>query len=139
MAKLTGKRYVFPPDARLTAGGVTQQSHSQPIEAFAFEAADDGKGTKLALTLAGQVHHTVTQPNQWVRAFPVGATSPTPAAVSGAWSNENTFVLKIAYFQTPYTTAYTFIFSENQATVTFFEHLGAGERVIPRQFTAYVQ
>ncbi|MBP7142703.1 MAG: beta-lactamase family protein [Opitutaceae bacterium] len=138
MAKLAGKRFVFPANARLAAGGVTQQSHSQPIEAFAFEASDDKKGTHLALTVGGQVHHTVVQPDKWVRAFPVGPTSPTPAAASGAWSSENTFVLKVAYFQTPFTTTYTLVFSGNQASVTFVEHVGAGGRT-PSQFIATVQ
>ena len=135
MAEFAGKRFAFPPDSLLTAGGVTQQAHSQPIEAVAFEAADDGKGTQLTLTLAGKVYHSSIRPNHWEPAFPAGASSPTPAAVSGAWSNDNTLVLKFVYFQTPFTTTYTLVFSGNQARVTFVEHLGTNGRT-PRQFTA---
>ncbi len=135
VAPLAGKRYVFPPEARSTPGGVTQQSHSQSIEAFAFAADAHGMGTRIDLTVGGQEYSAVVQPDRWVHTFPVGPTSPSPAAVSGAWTRENTFVLKAAYFQTPYTTTYTLEFAGDQATVKFAEHLGKS-KLNPRAFVA---
>ncbi|HEY2586954.1 MAG TPA: serine hydrolase [Tepidisphaeraceae bacterium] len=126
-AKVTGRRYEFPDNPR----GI------QTVW-FDFEAGPP----VLTIRGSGGESHTPIGLGRWVKArdgFTNGIDhflgmppGPLPTAAAGAWTADDTFVAKIAAYQTPFNTTMTFHFDGDRLLIDSSYNVAFGPRSVPR-------
>jgi CubicO group peptidase (beta-lactamase class C family) len=88
-AKWNAKRYVFPANA-------------QKLESIMLQTQE--RGTRLTLGLDGKEQHIDVGSGAWRKGkLTIGTFKDAPIAASGAWKDENTYVLKICFYESPTT------------------------------------
>jgi CubicO group peptidase (beta-lactamase class C family) len=86
-SEVAGKQYNFP-------------SNSQNIEAIQLEQS--GNGPALNLRINGARYHLPCGYRTWKNSkAALGNLKEQPVSASGAWSDENTYVAKLCFYETP--------------------------------------
>jgi len=115
-AQVSGKNYLFPTNA-------------QNIERVAFDFK--GPEAKLIVRSRGQVHVIGCGAGSWEKAqtaFVAGAeewvAAPVeqPVAASGAWTADDTYTVKLAYYETPLAVTLTCRFAGNRVLLLNVEY-----------------
>jgi len=125
-ATLSGKRYAFA-------------SNYRQIEAIALESGKNG-ATVVISTPHGE-SRIVCEPGVWKRgraAFVNGvggrmvASSEQPIAASGAWTQDDTFTLKLCLYETPFYTTMVFRFNGDQLLLDSEHNVAFGSTTVPQ-------
>jgi CubicO group peptidase (beta-lactamase class C family) len=58
--------------------------------------------------------------------------SPSRIAAAGAWSDENTLVVAVQYYETPFAHTITLVFAEGKVEMTIMQNVSFGERRLMR-------
>ncbi len=111
-ASVSGREYVFA-------------ENEQKVEAISIRFDTDG--CVLTVRDPRGEHQVECGTSAWV----MGATtldSPTlrPVAAAGAWAAEDTYVLKLAFYETPFTPTLSFRFTADGVVFTFKANAGFG-------------
>jgi CubicO group peptidase (beta-lactamase class C family) len=101
-ARLAGRLFAFP-------------ANDQKLEAVGLEPAADGEGATLVLRSNGAVQRLAVGRGEWKKGrVSYGGYPEQPAAASGAWSADDTYVARIAFYQTPFALTVTLRFADEQ-------------------------
>jgi len=95
---ITGKRFVFPANAR-------------KLEAIALESDKDGT-TTITARVDGKDQRLVCAKDGWKKArFGWGKLADQPIAASAAWCEDDCFTAKVCFYETPYILTFKLKFS----------------------------
>src|SRR5262249_24934828 len=101
--EVSGKTFGFAPN-------------DQKVETIGLEFGADGAGVTLTGTFNGGAEQRIScGQGEWKKgrcAF--GRLPPQPAAVSGAWTADNTYIAKISFPETPFLVTVRLDFSEGK-------------------------
>jgi CubicO group peptidase (beta-lactamase class C family) len=101
-ARLSGRRYVFP-------------TNEQKVEALALEVPAGGGPVTLVARFDGVEQRIACGQGEWRKGrLAYGAFPEQPVAVSGAWTADDTYVAKMTFFETPFSTTLTLRFADDQ-------------------------
>ena len=95
LAKVANRRFVFP-------------ENDQKLESITIQPATTGNGLTVSTVMAGKESRVVINPGTWTKGrldFPsaLGVTaSAEPIAVSAAWSEADTLVVKLCIYESPF-------------------------------------
>jgi CubicO group peptidase (beta-lactamase class C family) len=113
-SKIGGKRFVFP-------------ANDQKLEWIALRPASGGKRTEVSLRVDGADRAIACGHREWVKgpgAF--DAYAGAPAAASGAWTADDTFVVKQCLTETPFVLTMTLRFAGAEVTCAREMNVGFG-------------
>ena len=114
MAKtVSGRQYAFA-------------ENEQNIETISF---DFGKKTTYSISVSGSSHDIPVGSGSWALS---DQGDMGLVAASGAWTAEDTYVLKIYYRETPYSSQITYHFDGDQVTYDEEYHVSFGETKQPQ-------
>jgi CubicO group peptidase (beta-lactamase class C family) len=108
---VAGKRYVFDKNA-------------QSIESIALEPASSGGGAAIALRISGVEQRIAAAHNAWQKGTLVSSGTPNVVAASGAWTDGDTYTLKVVRYRTPFATTYQLRFTGDQLFVRAEQNVG---------------
>ncbi|HUG10086.1 MAG TPA: serine hydrolase, partial [Opitutaceae bacterium] len=118
-ASVIGKRYAFPENMLGLVAITLDSIGADGVGSFTF----DWNGVK---------EHYTAGPGEWRRGgaflFPNG---PTPVAASGAWTDANSYALKLCAYQTPFTITQRLRFTDKQLIVDLEINVAFGNRSLP--------
>jgi hypothetical protein len=115
-AQVSGKTYLFPTNA-------------QNIDAVTFDFK--GPAATLMVRSLGQEHRIACGSSVWEKgrtAFVAGAEAwvaapvEQPVAASGAWTADDTYTVKLAYYETPLAVMFTCRFAGDRVLLLNVEH-----------------
>jgi hypothetical protein len=102
------------------------------LEAVTLDSLDADGVASFTFEWNGARENYTSGPGEWRRGgsfiFPNG---PTPVAASGAWSDSDSYTLKLCAYQTPFTITQRLHFTGKQLTVDAETNVGFGERTLP--------
>lgn len=113
-SRVAGKRFRFP-------------ENDQKMEWIALKPDPDGKRTEVCLRVDGADRTIACGHQAWVKgpgAF--DAYAGAPAAASGAWSADDTFVVKQCLTETPFVLTMALRFSGDEVTCAREMNVGFG-------------
>lgn len=109
-AKVSDKTYVFP-------------SNESKLEAVTLE----GEGGTLIVKRDGVEHRLTCGRGEWKKGrLAWGRLPDQPVAVSGAWTEDNTFTARICFYETPFILTVGLKISEDQLDFTSEMNVGFG-------------
>ena len=122
-----GKRFGFPENPR-------------SLEALSLEPEGDAQA--LTITMSGVEQRVTAAPGVWRKASwtrtpqegrprlltDVNEDKGEPIAVSGAWTADSTYTLKLVRYLTPFVTTYTFRFDGSEVEAEIAQNVGAPEQ-----------
>jgi CubicO group peptidase (beta-lactamase class C family) len=112
--RIAGKKFVFP-------------ANDQKLEWIALGPDPAGKGTKLGLRVNGADRAVACGAGDWTRGRgSFGAYVDEPAAASGAWTKDDTFLVKQVFTETPFVLTMTLRFAGNEVSCTQETNVGFG-------------
>jgi CubicO group peptidase (beta-lactamase class C family) len=111
---IAGRRYTFATNRR-------------SIEAVAFESMDASGAASLTLRMNGQDQHLKAKPNGWQTGTLESKDASEPVAVSGAWTADDTYTLKVVRYRTPFAMTYRLRFAGDQLTIDSEENVGGAD------------
>ena len=89
-SKVLGRKFVFP-------------TNEQKLETVTLSTDPAGHGVTIALQSAGLTHQFVAGYREWKKGRGSFSTYvDEPAAATGAWTTDDTFVVKQAFYETPF-------------------------------------
>ena len=97
--------------------------NDQRVESVAINSANDGKSVTLVLERDGQSLHFPAGFREWQTGHaPLPAGRPgqfqnEPVAGTFAWGSEDTAVVKVCAYETPFHLTFTLRFSDNKVTL----------------------
>jgi CubicO group peptidase (beta-lactamase class C family) len=113
-AEVAGKKYVFP-------------ANDSKLDSLVLTPDADGKGATVKLVLNGAETSIACGYQEWKRGRGTyGAYKDEPAAATGAWSKENTYVVKEVLYETPFYVTMTLQFAGADVTCGFETNVGFG-------------
>jgi hypothetical protein len=93
-------------------------TNDQKIESFALEAGNGGKAMTIVSRINGVDLRASAGFGQWVKGrFAYGAMPEQPAAISGAWTSEDTYTAMVRFYETPFAVTFRLRFSGGQLSV----------------------
>ena len=119
--RVTGKRYTFTTGAGNPAGLESVVLDVAANGAVTVTTVMNGREQKLA---AGYQHWAKTE----VTGLPGG---PQPAAVSGAWTADDTYAVQIYRYRTPFIHTLTLKFAGDEVTAQMAQNVGFGPAQLP--------
>lgn len=112
-ASAAGK-YVFP-------------ANDLKLESLTFAPDADGKGASVSLTVNGAETRVACGYQDWKRGKgSYGAYKDEPAAASGAWTKDDTYVVKQVFTETPFTVTMTLTFTGTELSCALETNVGFG-------------
>jgi CubicO group peptidase (beta-lactamase class C family) len=112
--KPANKTYRFPANER-------------KIEAITLQCDDKGDNASLLVKMAGGDQKIECGRNLWKKGrLAYGMLSEQPAAVSGAWTADDTFKAKICFYETPFIVTLSLKFSGNELLFDSQSNVGFG-------------
>ncbi len=113
-SKISGKRYRFP-------------SNPLKIEAITLESDAKGEGATVVIRTNGVETRLPCSHGSWSkRLLAYGPLPEQPAAVSGAWTGDDTFKIKICFYETPFIATSTLKFADDKVTLDSESNVGFG-------------
>ncbi len=112
MSTVAGHRYVFP-------------KNPQEINSITLQpSADDPKAVDLIAVTAGVEQRVTLKPGTWEKGELKSGPSAGVVALTGGWTDADTFTLDLARYQTPFTARYRMKFSGEEVTLTTQPNVG---------------
>lgn len=102
------------------------EANDQKIETIAFDAFTDETVVRIR---DGQGEHRIQCGGHgaWLRGVTnFDSRAESPVAASGAWSDDDTYVLKLAYYETPFCPTLTFRFVEDRLLFDYRTNVSFG-------------
>ena len=119
-ARVSGKTYLFPKNAR-------------KLQAIAFEAGGQGDEVTLVTRIDGVEQRITCGRGAWRKAkVAYGEFPEQRAAISGAWTGDDTYTVKICFYETPFTVTLGLKFSGETLDLDSRSNLGSGSTKQPR-------
>jgi CubicO group peptidase (beta-lactamase class C family) len=116
--RIAGKAFRFPENPR-------------KIESITL--LPEKGGTTLAVRVDGDEYRVACGHGNWEKGrIPFGPAGEQPAAASGAWTGDDTFVAKIALYETPFIQTWTLSFDGDEATLASEANVGFGPTAQPK-------
>jgi len=113
-AKGSNKKYVFPANAR-------------KLEAIALESGANLGAVTLVARFAGVEKRILCGRGAWQKGrLAYGPLPEQPAAVSGAWTTDDTFTAKICFYETPFIITLRLKFTGDQLLLDSESNVGFG-------------
>lgn len=113
-SRISGKTYAFP-------------SNDQQVESVTLHSGPGAESVVLAVRIDGAERRIQTQFGRWEKTrLPYGNQGEKPVAVSGAWQGDDTYVFKICYFETPFTTTVKLRFATDELVYDAEANVGFG-------------
>jgi CubicO group peptidase (beta-lactamase class C family) len=113
-AKAANKTYTFPANER-------------KLEAITLQSDDKGENVALLIKLPGGEQKIECGRNAWKKGrMAYGPLSEQPAAVSGAWTADDTFKAKICFYETPFIVTLSLKFSGDELRFDSQSNVGFG-------------
>ncbi|HNU99516.1 MAG: serine hydrolase [Verrucomicrobia bacterium] len=101
---ISGRRFVFAANER-------------KLETIGLEVGTDGQGVTLVTRIGGVERRLACGKNAWTKArHPFGPYPEQPVCVSGAWTADDTYVVKMCAYETPFVATFKLRFSGDQVT-----------------------
>jgi len=119
-AKVSGKKYLFPANER-------------KLEAITLES--DGKDSPVTVVTRfnGVEQRIVCGRGAWQRGRAAWGPLPErPAAASGAWTEDDTFMAKLCFYETPFTITVSLKFSGQELRFNSQSNVGFGPTKQPQ-------
>jgi len=117
-----------PTAARVSGRTYRFEANGERLESAALTFRE-GRGGRAVATLRGEggEHRIECAANEWIKgAAPLNDLSNAPVAARGAWADDDTYVMKVCFIETPYVQTITWKFAGDQATVTRKMNVGFG-------------
>ena len=111
---VVGHRYTFP-------------TNSRSIEAITFDSIDAGGVATFTVKVNGDEQRLTAGSGAWRNGVLKNQNSSDPVAISGGWTADDTYTLKVVRYRTPFITTYRLRFSGDQLTVDSEENVGAAD------------
>jgi len=107
-------KYVFP-------------ANDGKLESLTFAPDADGKGASVSVTVNGVETKVACGYQDWKRGKgSYGAYKDEPAAATGAWTKDNTYVVKQVFYETPFYLTMTLAFTGAELSCAFETNVGFG-------------
>jgi len=112
-ARVSGKRYLLAPN-------------KLRLKSVMFDLAP--QGCTYQMSVGRSTNRVVCGIGAWgaESAFRMGPRPSMPVVASGAWTAEDTFMVRLCYVETPFIPTFTFRFSEGGVILTFVENVSFG-------------
>ena len=81
----------------------------------------------LTLRMNGQDQHLKAKPDGWQIGTLESKDASEPVAVSGGWTAEDTYTMKVVRYRTPFAMTYRLRFAGNQVTIDSEENVGGAD------------
>jgi len=120
-AHFSGKTYTFG-------------KNDEKLGALTFDFAAQTLTYRLLGGGARRGAHTLAFGNgSWVESITLlSFPAPTPVAASGSWTSDDTFVLTLCFFETPFSATFTCRFIEDELQLDIKDHVSFGPLERPR-------
>ncbi len=113
-AKVSNKKYVFP-------------ANSRKLEAMTLQGDGKGHATTLVVRANGVDQKIVCGHGGWQKGrMAYGPLLDQPAAVSGAWTADDTFKAKVCFYETPFIVTISLKFTGDQLLLDSESNVGFG-------------
>jgi CubicO group peptidase (beta-lactamase class C family) len=110
-ARISGRVYMFP-------------TNSEHVETISLNAGGQGAPV-ITFRLGGQEQKLECGQASWAKgSFTKPSGGKVAMAVSGAWSSEDTYSVRVVRYQTPYSTDYDLRFAGNQLILEALNNVG---------------
>ena len=117
-ASIPGKKYVFA-------------TNDQKLDSISIETSQDG-ATTLVIQSNGREQRLPCGNGKWIKTrASYGAQEDQPVALSGAWTDSETFKAKLCFYETPYILTATLKFSGDELTYDSEYNVGFGSTKKP--------
>jgi CubicO group peptidase (beta-lactamase class C family) len=116
---------VSPTRKRVSGKTVRFEANPEKVESAALTF----NGSRCTVTLRGQTgeHRLGCSSREWVRGnLPIPESPSTKVAARGAWTDADTYTMKLCFYETPFVQTVTWKFSGDQVTVTRKMNVGFG-------------
>jgi CubicO group peptidase (beta-lactamase class C family) len=111
-AKVSGRIYKFP-------------ANSEHVEAISLKTAGDRADPVIAFRLGGKDQQLECGQGSWAKgAFTKPSGEKVLMAVSGAWSSEDTYSVRVVRYRTPFSTDYDLRFAGDQLILEALDNVG---------------
>lgn len=101
-SSVSGKRFAFP-------------ANEQKLESVGLDVGADGQGVTLATRIGGVERRVACGKGEWKKArHPFGPYPDQPVGVSGAWTTDDTYTVKMCAYETPFVATFKLRFSGDQ-------------------------
>jgi Beta-lactamase len=111
-AKVSGRVYTFP-------------SNAQHIENVSVKMGGDGAAPAIALRLDGVDQGLECGQGSWSKGAITSPSAETiPVSISGAWSSEDTYSVRLVRYRTPFSTDYDLRFAGDQVILEALDNVG---------------
>jgi CubicO group peptidase (beta-lactamase class C family) len=111
---IAGRRYTFATNRR-------------SIEAVTFDAIDASGTATVTMRMNGTDQRLRAKSYGWQTGTIEHQGSSDPVAVSGGWAADDTYVLKIVRYRTPFAMTYRLRFAGDQVTIDSEENVGGAD------------
>jgi hypothetical protein len=119
-AKAAKKTYTFPANER-------------KLEAITLQSDDKGGAVTVLARFGGAEQKIECGRGTWTKGrLAYGPLSEQPAAVSGAWTADDTYTAKICFYETPFIVTLSLKFSGDELLVDSQSNVGFGSTKQPR-------
>lgn len=120
-AQIAGKRFAFPAGEGNPAG----------LESVALDTAADGT-TTVTTVMRGREQKHAAGYLRWVKTEIDGLPGgPQPAAVSGAWTADDTYAMQVYLYRTPFIHSLILKFAGDEVTAEPSTNVGFGNTKLP--------
>jgi hypothetical protein len=100
--QIDGRSYVFP-------------ANEQRLEELTMQSGPGAETVMLSMRVDGKDRRLRVQHGRWEKGqFPYGAQGDRPVGVGGAWESDEVYVLKLCYYETPFTLTMRLRFAGDQ-------------------------
>ena len=119
-AKAANKTYTFPANER-------------KLEAITLQSDDKGEAVRLLAKIGGVEQKVECGHGAWKKGrMAYGSLSEQPAAVSGAWTADDTYKAKICFYETPFVVTLSLKFTGDELLFDSRSNVGFGTTTQPR-------
>ncbi len=120
--------------ARFSGQTYTFGKNDEKLGALSFDFAAKTLTYRLLGGGARRGRHTLPFGNgSWVESTtPLSFPAPTPVAASGAWIADDTFVLTLCFFETPFSATFTCYFTGDELQLNIKDNVSFGPTERPR-------
>jgi hypothetical protein len=112
---VAGRRYVFP-------------ANPQNTEVVTFHPAVAGQDQGITIRINGFEQTLSAGNGKWVKGEWRTATETEAVALSGAWTADHIYTLKVVRYRTPFNTTYTLRFAGDELLLDAEQNAGFGDR-----------
>lgn len=120
-----------PMAAQVSGKTFRLDSNPEKIEAVSFSF--EGDRAKMSITRDGRTHVRECDSKSWTKGVGLltlggllPSSAPSPVAVRGSWIDEATYVMTVAYYETPYVETVTCKFAGDSVTINRKMNVGFG-------------